>query len=86
MAAGVGVVEEDGEWAEETASTPVGNETLTDTVAATNRESVLHGHIYWDFPSFSCLVHIPSHTCFCCLFVNTHVTTKSVPKVFVAED
>lgn len=41
MAAGVGVVEEDGAWAEETASTPVANETLTDTAAVTNRESVL---------------------------------------------
>lgn len=40
VAAGVGVVEEDGAWAEEKASTPVGNETLTDTVAVTNRESV----------------------------------------------
>lgn len=38
MAAGVGVVEEDGAWA----STPVGNETSTDTVAVTNRESDLN--------------------------------------------
>lgn len=43
MAAGVGaVVEEDGAWAGETALTPVGNETLTDTAATTNRESVLN--------------------------------------------
>lgn len=41
VAAGVGVVEEDGAWAEETASTPAANETLTDTAAVTNRESVL---------------------------------------------
>lgn len=41
MAAGVDVVEEDGAWAEETALTPAGNETLTDTAAVTNRESVL---------------------------------------------
>ena len=41
VVAGVDVVEEDGAWAEETASTPVGNETLTDTAAVTNRESVL---------------------------------------------
>lgn len=44
VAAGVGVVEEVGVWAEETASTPVGNVTLTDTAATTNRESVLN----WD--------------------------------------
>lgn len=41
VVAGVGVVEEDGAWAEETALTPAGNETLTDTAAVTNRESVL---------------------------------------------
>lgn len=33
-----GVVEEDGEWGEAKASTPAGNETLTDTAATTNRE------------------------------------------------
>lgn len=41
MAAGAGVVEEDGAWAEGKASTPVGNETSTDTAAVTNRESGL---------------------------------------------
>ena len=42
VAAGVGVVEEDGAWAEEKeASTPVGNATSTDTAAVTNRESDL---------------------------------------------
>lgn len=41
VVAGVGVVEGDGAWAEGTALTPVGNETLTDTAAVTNRESVL---------------------------------------------
>lgn len=41
VVAGVGVVEEDGAWAEETALTPAGSETLTDTAAVTNRESVL---------------------------------------------
>lgn len=40
MAAGAGVVEEDGAWAEEKASTPVGNENSTNTAALTNRESV----------------------------------------------
>ncbi|KAG7227242.1 hypothetical protein INR49_013902 [Caranx melampygus] len=39
VAAGVGVVEEDGAWAEETASTPVANETSTDTAAVTNRDN-----------------------------------------------
>ena len=42
VAAGVCVVEEVGVWAEEKALTPVGNVTLTDTVAMTNRESVLN--------------------------------------------
>lgn len=41
VVAGVGVVEEDGAWAEETALTPAGSETLTDTAAVTNRESAL---------------------------------------------
>lgn len=41
MAAVVGVVEEDGEWAEEMVLTPVGNGTLTDTVATTNRKSTM---------------------------------------------
>lgn len=41
VVAGVGVVEEVGAWAEETASTPAGSETLTDTAAVTKRESVL---------------------------------------------
>lgn len=41
VVAGVGVVEEDGAWAEETALTPAGSETLTDTAEVTNRESVL---------------------------------------------
>lgn len=41
MVAGAGVEEEDEAWAEETASTPVANETLTDTAALTNRESML---------------------------------------------
>lgn len=38
VAAGAGVVEEGGAWAEETASTHVGNGTLTDTAEMTNRE------------------------------------------------
>lgn len=38
MAAEVGVVEEDGAWAEETALTPAESATSTDTAAATNRE------------------------------------------------
>lgn len=42
VAAGAGVVEEDGAWAEETASTPVGNEISTNTAAMTKRESVLN--------------------------------------------
>lgn len=42
MAAGAGVVEEGGAWAEETVLTPVGNEALTDTAAVKNRESVLN--------------------------------------------
>lgn len=45
VVAGVDVVEEDGVWAEETALTPVGNETLTDTAAVTNRESVLDSDV-----------------------------------------
>lgn len=39
VVAGVGVVEEAGAWAEETASTPAARETSTDTAATTNRES-----------------------------------------------
>lgn len=42
VAAGVGVVVEDGVWAEETASTHAENGTSTDTAAMTNRESVLN--------------------------------------------
>lgn len=38
VAAEVGVVEEDGAWAEETALTPAESATSTDTAAATNRE------------------------------------------------
>lgn len=41
VAAGVGAVVEDGEWVVERALTPVGSETLTDTVAVTNRESLI---------------------------------------------
>ncbi|KAA8587367.1 hypothetical protein FQN60_016229 [Etheostoma spectabile] len=39
VADGVGVVEEDGAWAVQKALTPVGNETLTDTAAMTNRDN-----------------------------------------------
>lgn len=42
VAAVAGVVEEDGAWAEETASTPVGNENSTNTAALTKRESLLN--------------------------------------------
>lgn len=42
MVAGVAVVEEDGAWAAGMASTPVANETLTDKVAVTKRESFLY--------------------------------------------
>lgn len=42
VAAGVGVVEEDGAWAEVTALTPAESVTSTDTAATTNRESSLH--------------------------------------------
>ena len=38
VAAGAGAVEEDGAWAEETASTHVGNETLIDKAETTNRK------------------------------------------------
>lgn len=38
VAAEVGVVEEGGAWAEETALTPAESATSTDTAAATNRE------------------------------------------------
>lgn len=41
VAAGAGVVEEGGAWAEATALTPVANETSTDTAAMTNRKYVL---------------------------------------------
>lgn len=48
VAAGVGVVEEDEAWDEVTASTPVERETLTDTVAVTNRKSVLNSSVLRD--------------------------------------
>lgn len=42
VAAGVGVVEEDGAWAEVTVLTPAESATSTDTAATTNRESSPH--------------------------------------------